>query len=951
MAAAQLGTVLRHVRKLVVSEHTRERSDAQLLQCFAAGGEEDAFAALVERHGPLVWGVCRRVLRNHHDAEDAFQATFLVLARNAAAIRKAEALPSWLHGAAYRIALRARRDAAIRRAHERRGQTMPAEKSLPETALREALTLLDEEIQRLPPKQRAAFVLCSLEGKSQAEAARQLGANEGTVSVAVSRARKRLAQQLARRGVTLSAALAAVALGRSAASAAVPLLLTHSTIRAALLYAAGKPAAAAGLCAAAAALAEGATRTMFLSKAKIATVVLLLAILLTGAGVLTHQALAAKQTADEPPAKAAVPPPAPPAREGKESEGTVVLSGRVLDPDGKPLADAQLFLWTKAFKDKKDVAVKTTTSDDGRFRLTVSRADLERNAKLVATAKDYGPDWLDSSEIAKGGEVTLRLVKDDVPINGRILDLEGQPVAGASLSVIRVEQGDLKHFLEAKKRGPFPDGMKALSAAALGEPTTLTTGKDGRIHLTGFGRDRVVLFTLKAPGLENSTFHVLTRTEPLPGMRGGESFGTYVAHFEHTSLPSKPIIGTVRDKGTGKPVAGVTVASVMYEKVYTQTDAQGHYRIDGVGKRQKYAVAAGGNSYFNATKFDIPDTQGVEPLTVDFELERGIVVRGRLTDKATGKPVAGHVGWLALPDNPNLKNTTGSAGPQFIVKDEGWTKADDGSFAVLAIPGPGLLKVKAADENRYPAARTEGVKTASGIILQEYHALVPIDPSENDPKSLTRDIVLEPAPSLAGTVTDPDGQPLEGARTAGLPPIPQLFRDIPKMNAASFTVGGVRPGEPRALFFLHPEKKLARLARLRGDEKGPLTIRLEPLGALSGRVVDADGRPWAGLKVSARYNIGAIEAARLAAKDFFDLPWDLLYQYPAWDKLINREATTAADGRFRIDDLVPGLEYDLAAKAGEGEGGVPVVTRVQLAVESGKAKDVGDLKSKEAPGK
>jgi RNA polymerase sigma factor (sigma-70 family) len=946
MAAAQLGTVLRHVRKLVVSENAREQSDAQLLQCFAAGGEEDAFAALVERHGPLVWGICRRVLRHHHDAEDAFQATFLVLARNATAIRKAEALASWLHGAAYRIALRARRDAAIRRAHERRGHTMPTEKALPETALREALTLLDEEVQRLPPKQRAAFVLCALEGKSQAEAARQLGANEGTVSVAVSRARKRLAQQLARRGVTLSAALAAAALGRAAARAAVPSALTHSTIQAALLYAAGKPAAAAGLCAAAAALAEGATRTMFLTKVKVATIILLLALLLTGAGVLTHQVLAAKPTADEPAGKAAEPP----ARDAKGSEGTVGLSGQVLDPDGKPLAGAEIFLWTKAFKDKNDVTVKTTSSDDGRFRLTVTRADLERNAQLVATAKDYGPDWLGSSEIAKGGELTLRLVKDDVPINGRILDLEGRPVAGASLYVIRVEQGDLKHFLEAKKRGPFPDRMKTLSAAALGGPTMFITGKDGRIHLSGFGRGRVVFVVLKAPGLENSSFHVLTQTEALPGMRSGEHFPTYLAGFDHISLPSKPIVGTVRDKKTGKPVAGVTVASVMYEQVYTQTDAQGHYRIEGVGKRQQYAVAAGGNSYFNATKLDIPDTQGVEPLTVDFELDRGIVVRGRLTDKATGKPVAGHVGWLALPNNPNLKNLS-PGGPQIIVKDEGWTTAD-GSFAVLVIPGPGLLNVKANDGERYPAARTDGVKTAAGIILQEYHALVPIDPSESDPKSLTRDIVLEPAPSLAGTVTDPDGQPLAGARTAGLSPIALLFfNDIPTQNDGSFKVGGVRPGEPRALFFVHLEKKLARVVRLRGDEKEPLAVRLEPLGALTGRVVDADGRPWARLKVSARYNIGALESARVAAKDYFDLPWDLLYQYPAWDKLINHQATTDADGRFRIDDLVPGLEYDLSARVGEGEGGVAVVTREQLAVESGKAKDVGDLRSKEAPGK
>jgi hypothetical protein len=263
-----------------------------------------------------------------------------------------------------------------------------------------------------------------------------------------------------------------------------------------------------------------------------------------------------------------------------------------------------------------------------------------------------------------------------------------------------------------------------------------------------------------------------------------------------------------------------------------------------------------------------------------------------------------------------------------------------------------LLGAKAFDENRYPAAKTEGLKNASGIILQDFHALVRIDPSENDPKSLTCNIELEPGRALAGTVTDPNGQPVEGAQTAGLSSVALLFfRDIPKLETSSFTVSGIRPGQRRALFFVHPEKKLAKVERLRGDEKEPLTVRLEPLGTITGRVLGADGRPWAGLKVSATYQYQELESARVAAKDYNDLPWDLLYQFGAWSKVINKEVTTDAEGRFRIDGLVPGLKYDLAAKTGEGQGGVPVVTQEGLGVDSGKAKDVGDLKSKETPGK
>src|SRR5438132_2397832 len=200
MAKGQLEPVLRHLRQL--GGPAADRSDAELLRRWAADREEGAFAALVRRHGPMVLRVCRRVLGHEHDAEDAFQATFLVLARNTASIRKREALADWLHGVAYRTAMKAKRGAARRRSHEARVRALTPE-AVPSPRWDEVQAVLDEEVRRLPEPFRAAFTLCVLEGKSGPQAAAELGCKEGTVSSRLTRARERLRRQLGRRGIQL----------------------------------------------------------------------------------------------------------------------------------------------------------------------------------------------------------------------------------------------------------------------------------------------------------------------------------------------------------------------------------------------------------------------------------------------------------------------------------------------------------------------------------------------------------------------------------------------------------------------------------------------------------------------------------------------------------------------------------------------------------------------------
>src|SRR5262249_40235832 len=214
-------------------------SDEQLLQRFVRQHDEASFTALVERHGPMVLRVCRRVLSHFEDAEDAFQATFLVLARRAGSIRKTASLASWLHGVAYRVAVKARTRLLHRTLRERESAArLVLDDPLGDVTWRELRGLLDEELARLAETSRTPLVLCYLEGRTQDEAARELGWSLSTLRRRLDRGRRLLGQRPARRGVALSVGLGAVLLSEQLSSAAVPSTLMAGAVRASLLFAA-----------------------------------------------------------------------------------------------------------------------------------------------------------------------------------------------------------------------------------------------------------------------------------------------------------------------------------------------------------------------------------------------------------------------------------------------------------------------------------------------------------------------------------------------------------------------------------------------------------------------------------------------------------------------------------------------------------------------------------------
>jgi RNA polymerase sigma factor (sigma-70 family) len=919
--------------------------DGYLLERFTAHRDEAAFAGLVRRHGPMVLGVCRSILGHEQDAEDAFQATFLVLARKADSIRQRGSVAAWLYEVAYRVAIKAHAGSARRRARERRACAMaPADPTLDMT-LRDLQRVLHEEMRELPDRYRVPLVLCYLEGLSQEEAARQLGWSKGTLRGRLDRGREHLRRRLTRRGVTLAAALAALGLARKAPAARAALV--EAVVRAAVLPAADG-AAPAAVSARAAALADGVSRALPAAKVKGVPALLLVATL--AAGALAHHVFAAPK--EGPPARAAQPPaeepPQAPAAADEKGK-TVDVSGRVLDPDGRPFAGATVRLVAHGLARGEPVRADARSAADGSFRLSVGRqatqaADgdpLWRTA-VIATAEGYGAAVSQGEEPAPSGDLTLRLVRDDVPVRGRVLDLEGKPLAGVTVRVDSLgipAAGDLTPWLEALRANPqdaAPVVARFLEevsfAEAPGPFPDVITDAEGRFQLRGVGRERTAELTLRGPTIAVSRIGVRTRPgKPIVATLfarnpEGPRLTSYGATFEHVAAPTRPIVGTVRDKDTGKPLAGVTVGSQKFAGIELYgdssaravTDKDGRYRLVGMPKGKGNMVKAApapGQPYLQAER-EVEDGPGLEPVTVDFALKRGVLVKGRVLDKVTGQPVISHVLYVVFEDNPHHKDV-----PHFTTEDYLDTPVD-GSFQLVAFPGRGLLAARGWNDHyrlSVGADRIEGkdpqgfFRTAPFLLepntMNRYIELNPAAGTE----SVTCDVLLDPGRMPRGTVVGPDGKPLAGAQAFGLTAYGQSrnWTRAP-LPAADFTVYGLDNGQGREVLFSHPEKGLAGVLQVRGDDRGPLTAKLEPCGAVTGRLVTADGKPRAGV----------------------------LLHVPGW-LLSTDNLQTDRDGRFRVEGLVPGVAYTLEII----QNGNPVgQVFTGLTLKAGETRDLGNVK-------
>jgi RNA polymerase sigma factor (sigma-70 family) len=772
-------------------------TDSGLLDRFLARGnavESDAaFAALVERHGPMVLGVCRQALPCSHDAHDAFQATFLVLVRRAQSIRGRGSVAGWLFGIARRVAARARVEAARRQHHleklhqqhrSLRDDTPPDFSGEPEVDYGP----LFEAIDALPERFRAPVLLHYFEGLSTSAISLRLGCAPGTVLSRLARARRRLRARLERRGVSLAGALPVFGGAcRSILAPIVPASLVQATVRSGSCTAMAGAAVESLVPAMVAGLSRRVLRSAMLAEIGMASAFFLLLssgaviALVTGARALGgSQHPAANDVNVAAPAGPATAAPAKTVPRAEEN-GLIVIRGRVVGPDGKPVKDAQIVLSRPKLGagEIRSCDPLARSGPDGRFEASVPRALLEQLDQLAvgqieptsgpvvgAIAPGLAIDWVkaDVPSVEKG-ELTIALGPDDAAIEGQIISSDGRPVAGVLVRLISVVAVKLEflarlHADDGKLSRDMRDFMR--DGIPLGERGAILPAKtdsSGRFRMGRVGRDRLALLFIEHEGFERTEALVFTTTDssfqkaslPVDGSAAQRVLGP---SFTMRVAPGRAVEGVVRDADTRQPIAGAR--AVLYGIGLTASaDAHGHFRINGQpwnrpGWPNLVGADVPGQPYiklvqaiddgFRTLRIDAETGRPVTAtILTEIALKRGAWVEGRVVDRATGKPVQATIEYCPFADNPHLQEYAGAS----FLDDNGGDEAEfatdeQGRFRAVALPGGGVLGVRTADpsfgsgEARAPQLASRLPTVSSLRQSDRYQAILPIEVNDRE---------------------------------------------------------------------------------------------------------------------------------------------------------------------------------------------------------------------------
>ncbi len=925
--------------------------DGELLDRFGRGRDEAAFAALVARHGPMILGLCRQWLRDPHDAEDAFQAVFLVLARKAGTIRDPELLGNWLYGVARRTAEKARGRIARRRSREGGEATMGDRETAsgPDEAGRladdgERSEALHQELGALPAKFRLPIVLCHLEGLTHDEAARRLRVPVGTVRSRLSRGRDRLRDRLGRRGLAMPAVAVAAAWQGGTASARVADGLIDRAARAALEVAAGRTAVGTASTAAVE-LANEVTRSLFMTKMKSIALGLLTLGAIAGAGSITARAWpggppGAPEPRVAPQQRVEAARPGPEPREGKMM---MTASGRVLEPDGRPAIGARVVILARPratgrvaeLGDDRETLGRVESDGQGRFRLEVPRTSSSKHmeVKALASADGFGMAWVDLSADAESPVAEIRLLPEQV-IRGRLVDLQGLPAVGVEVGVNAIQRPGGPGNMAGIWNSEPPEGLAPW-------PRPAKTDADGRFLIKGVGRGLSPSLSIRDPRFARQYIH-LTTDDP-----GGSK------EVSQALEPAKVIEGRVTYADTGKPVPHAlvhgTVSENEYGSMFTtpfRADADGRFRLNPTpGQFFRIAAYAPEGEPYLIVQDEFAWPKGAARHELNLALPRGVLIRGTVTEAGTARPVAGaSVQYMPIqrPGGPRI-----ISGWQAIVPS-----GPDGRFAIAAAPGKGHLLIHgpSRDYVNLEIGSRQLYSGKPGGTRTYAHAIVPYD-VRTDSAPVDTAATLKPGVTIKGRVVDPGGKPVPEAEIItrlSISPLHGSWRGdftIP-VREGTFELHGLDPDATVPCYFLDAKHELG--ATLEASAKlasaGEVTVRLQPCGTARARLVDPEGRPVAGYDPNfsivgtpgpSRYGRDPKDGATLEADEEFMANVDRLHYW-------NRTPTDTG-GRVSFPSLIPGALYRLTDASRIGVQDIGSQVREDFTVKSGETADLGDI--------
>jgi RNA polymerase sigma factor (sigma-70 family) len=929
MPRGPLNSLVHYIGKLAGTPATAALTDADLLRRFVSEQDESAFALLVERHGRLVWSVCRHLLSHEQDVEDAYQATLLVLARKAGSIRNQRSVASFLYGVAYRTALKTRTTIARRQRHERQAEARSPEGPVSEAAMRELQSILDEEVQRLPAKFRAPFVLCCLEGKGKAEAAEDLGWPEGTVSGRVAQARKLLQRRLLRRGIALSAALCALAVGDGVASA----VTTAAVVKVALLFAAGKALTAGAVSERAVVIAEAVLRAAGGGRLKLVLAALVL-LGLTGTGAGAWFRYAAANRPEEP---AFPEDPAPAVVKGEKpadpgGDRPVTVAGHVLGPNGQPVPGARVAVVAvrrqQPGKFNPESTFRRSTlgageaDNGGGFRLPLAQPEQHTGFVVFASCRGHGMAWQFLRDPGQA-DVPLRL-EPERSLRGRLLDATGTPARGVTVRVAGVGKqvaGDLLQFPEPPENLP-----------AWFQP--VVTDEQGGFAFDGLGPDWTVFVTVHD---DRFAYQVLTLKT---GSREPAEPPTF------TLPPAQWVEGRVTAEDTGAPLPGVVLEaggvggapSAFLGRAGTRTDAQGRFRLNPypVANQTFLVYPPEGSPYLGLTlTLPWPPKPGAD---IHYTLPRGVRVRGWVVEAGSGKPVAGAVvtSMARVIGNAYLHRPKHD---ERLRDDHQVATGPDGSFEMNLLPGPTYLLVKA------PSADYLHVETTDMQILygrpggNRYYpdGLLAVDLKPGAGTHALEPIVLRRGVTLAGSLVGPDGRPAGPGfllcPTCNAKDYHTNRTPLPT-RAGRFEVPGCDPGRSVPVWFFDPENGLGGAERLSVKADGEPVVRLAECGSVTLRLV-----PPPGVRVTGEVKVELMLALRPPGEAPGPGPTGVGSLVPASAfRGSGRVTQEARAHRLTFSQLIPGASYVLRVDVGDGW-----VSVKEFAVKPGEQLDLGDV--------